>query len=765
MKSLLALLAVCFLVVPGPAPAESIKIQNANFAAGASKVVVTGKLIGFGKTNNIAIEDSLSGELLAELSAVRKNFNAQIDRGEDQAVPCSVTVTSGEESAISEVRHAPADCSNRLTLSGLVTDSALPFASVVVRVGSQTFTTVADENGFYSLDIATVSVGDLVTIETAAANPNDPGETINFVNLAGTFSKLLSDPVENVTNVTTAQFALLVEANGGQAPTSEQELRDAETHVDATRLLELAAVIKLIVDDSAHSLPLGFDSIISFIADASAVDQYIADVNANEPNAIADAISVILTDNNLVEGFTTSDIPSFYYAIERAIPGFLSRSGDGIEFDSVDFTGTLLNIQGGGSGFPVPADFDWGVVDGVLELSFPNPAVASGKVGISVAAPGDQVVIDEYWRCAVDTGARIMRNTRLLESSLTRVVDGSLVDIVSRSDRLEYSFDDVPTITDLPDCSGDSIRFATRFESFTFETTLRSSADINQTPFSNGPGGVDILGSWAIEYYYNPGADLFNSPARRVVGNLLTFNADGTGSKLFDDEDLTDQTFSWEVISDDLVIRYPDGWTQTSRILDQEGKQYGVFHDFTNGTDRFATYDITIKQDPSYAFTEADLISPVGKFWNGMINLWIPDANFSDGSWRFDWNFGWIFDQQPDGIHPFTLLDDVDPLRWWFDVAMTWEILPDGMLHTSYAAFSWARQRFWIPLSEEPISQDPVTGEPIVPATRRFYVLEYETQPPVRRFQPRINIEQEVDIPDYDLHWYCALDGSCAITP
>ena len=765
-KSILA--AGVMILFTGVVVAETINIQNANYDVEAFNVIVTGKLMGFENSNHVAVKDTLTGELLAEFSGVKKNFTVQIERGEDQAVPCSVTVSSGEETASREVRHTPADCSNRFTLSGIVTDMALPFATVVVHVGGQTFTTVADENGFYSLDIAAATVGDLDTIEAEAVNPNDPGETVNLVNLAGTFSKLLSDPVENVTNVTTAQFALLIAANRGQIPTTEQELRDAETHVDATALLNLAAVIKLIVDDpAAYPLPGGFDSIIDFIVDGAAVALFIA---ATDPDAITDAIVAILADNNLVEGFTVADIPSFYYGIHRANPGYLSRGGVGIEFDGTSFDGTWLTNQGGGSGVPESEEFDWVVTDGVLELSFPDATIHSFIQYDPWNATSDQSLIDWFYDCAVDPAAGIGAHYRRLSISITRIADGSLVDIASLTNWQENTYDEVPTRSDEP-CNGDPILFSSSLRSETFEQTLRSSTDINAIPFTDGPGGVDVLGSWGFSYFYNAGPDLYYPSGRRVLGNLLTFNAGGAGSKLFDDEDLVDQTFTWQIVGNDLVISYPDGWTQTSRILDQEGKQYGVFHDFTNGTERFASYDIAIKQDQSFVFTEAYLLSPPGpdKFWNSVINNWVPGWLFDDGSAPFWTHFGWDFDALPIGAHPWPYIDEESGERVWLEYAMTWEVLPDGMLQTNSVLDTWGggveRQRFWTPLAADPITEDPMTGEPIVPPMRRFYVLEYENQAPDRRIQPRINIQQEEDIPEYDIYMSCDPDLICTETP
>ncbi len=744
--------------------AETIKIQNANFASGVSKIVVSGKLVGFGKSNQVTIKDTLTGEILAELSGVKKNFNTKIFRNMGQAVPCSVTVTSVDTFASRDVRHAPGDCSNRFTLSGIVTDMALPYATVVVHVGGQTFTTVADENGFYSLDIATASVGDLVIIEAEAASPNDPGETVNLISLAGTFSKLLSDPVENVTNVTTAEFALLIKANGGQIPTTEQELRDAETHVDATALLELAAVIKLIVDDPAtYPLPDGFDSIIEFIGDGAAVALFIA---ATDPNSIAETIVAILADNDLVEGFTVADIPSFYYGVQPANPGFLSRGGVGIEFDDSSYSGAWLIAQGGGSGIPLSEEFDWWVTEGILELNFPNATVHSSVQYDPGNATSDQSLIDYFYDCAVDPAAGIGAHHRSLSSSITRIVDGSLVDIASVTDWQENTFDEVPTKSD-PPCTGEPIIFSSSLSSETYELTLRSSTDITAVPFTAGPGGVDVQGSWGFSYFYNAGADLYYPTGRRVLGNLLTFDANGTGSKLFDDEDLVDQTFTWHIVDGDLVFNYPDGWTQTSRILDQEGKQYGVFSDYTNGTDRFAHYDIAVKQDPSFTLTQAELLTPAGSFWNSVINHWVPYYQQDDGSWLYGSHWGWIFESMPNGTHPVAQWRE--GFRYWTETSMTWGILPDGMLQRNYVVVPWIpeRQRFWTPLAEDSITIDPITGDPIVPATKRFYVLEYENQGPDRRIQPRINIQQLTDIPEYDIYEFCTPtpEWSCTTTP
>ncbi len=103
--------------------------------------------------------------------------------------------------------------------------------------------------------------------------------------------------------------------------------------------------------------------------------------------------------------------------------------------------------------------------------------------------------------------------------------------------------------------------------------------------------------------------------------------------------------------------------------MDQEGKQYGAFHDFTNGADRFADYEIAVKQDPSFAFTETYLHSPSGKFWNSVINYCYPGWLLEDGSASF-WNYwGWDFDSLLVGTHPWPYMDWESGNRVWLEYA------------------------------------------------------------------------------------------------
>ena len=146
-----------------------------------------------------------------------------------------------------------------------------------------------------------------------------------------------------------------------------------------------------------------------------------------------------------------------------------------------------------------------------------------------------------------------------------------------------------------------------------------------------------------------------------------------------------------------------------------------------------------------------------------MINSWRPHLEFG--------NWGWKFNPVPDGTHPYAYTDWNNGDYVWREHATSWGILPDGKLQIFYKTSTrYDRNRFWIPLAEEPITTDPVTGDSIVPPISRFYVLEYEDydyedQETLRYMQPRVNIQQEFEVPAYDVYEFCTFDPICTKTP
>jgi hypothetical protein len=274
------------LLMPSVSQAAAVRIQNANLDQVTNSVFVKAVTDALLPGTPVYLYNAETGALMASDLDGNKQVSFRVAIPQDQRAPCTVVIRAGAPgdldavTAIAQIRHATGCTAQLLQLNGQVTDAPIPNATVTVTLNGVTYTTVADENGFYTLDIATATVSELVTIE--ATKKMTSGETIDFISLAGSFSKLLADAdggvlssetrqKVNVTNVTTAEYVLLVEANGGTAPTTVEELQQAETRIDATELIQVASVIKLIVDDPNYSLPSGYSTILEFIREPVAV--------------------------------------------------------------------------------------------------------------------------------------------------------------------------------------------------------------------------------------------------------------------------------------------------------------------------------------------------------------------------------------------------------------------------------------------------------------------------------------------------------------
>ena len=147
---------------------------------------------------------------------------------QDSNIVLRVTVTDNDGSTAStEVTVEVTAVILSISLNGLVTDGPIENANVVASVGEQIFSTVADINGMYSVNI---SVDDSLENEVVSitATGAEAGSPVKLVSLLGSLGDLVEKAGEdavlvkaeefgvNVTNVSTAIWASMEEANGNQ---------------------------------------------------------------------------------------------------------------------------------------------------------------------------------------------------------------------------------------------------------------------------------------------------------------------------------------------------------------------------------------------------------------------------------------------------------------------------------------------------------------------------------------------------------------------
>ncbi|WP_394203012.1 carboxypeptidase-like regulatory domain-containing protein [Shewanella waksmanii] len=731
--------------------AEQAEIRSAKYQQSNQTLTVKGRLErdrGSSSPNRgnklVEVVDGANPNVVLASIQAKRSFRARIDQSDLAYMPCEIgVVVEGniDDIVYAPIVDAPAQCGGyATTLTGLITDEPIPYATVSVTIGGQTYTTTADANGAYSLDIVTANLDELLVIESSAIN-EQTGDEINFVNMVGSFSRVLSDPDPvNVTNVTTASYALVVEANGGSAPTTAEELATAETAVDATELFELAAVIKLIVDDPNYSLPDGYDSVLDLVSDEAAVDAYIAATPQEDLNA---AVEDILSDSELVAGFDLQDIPSLYYAIAVTTPGYIARAGSALEFDTVNATGNALSFSSP-TGQPLNQAFTWQLNNGRIEVVYTSPEAVEELVSEIEDVTDDAQEITAFY-AAGGVNEDFFTERTTTQRAYTRVVDGNLVDVVSVEVRSTLV---TPPIT-LADGSVLTIA-APKLVIGNENETFRSSLDITPIAFeaSCTSGVTCIQGDWGGVYHYSEGPRVYDDYIfpESAYAELITFAADNTT-----EGEISGVSANWALDNEGrLVITYANGMVQTSQILDQNALEFGVFSSFENGSERFASYDIWVRGDDNFALdTNYLLPTAVTRFWAGEVNTWIPGSIEANGLVIPSRLWGWAFTvtdvsntfatqwSDPDSNGESTLAFVSQPPVSFIENANSIVI----------NRFDFAK-RYWFP-----IASTVIDGE------RVFYVIEreerdaeiwYGGEPGFKTFIPsRMNIERERDMADY----------------
>jgi hypothetical protein len=201
-----------------------------------------------------------------------------------------------------------------LTLRGRVTDAPVANATVVATVGGHDFTTTADAQGNYTLQV--IGLGDPMVALSAQGTGEQDG--VMLLSTVGGFGGLrdaagadgVLDRSEanavQVTQLSTAQALLMEAANGGEPIATDAQLTQAREHMDLDAMMTMAGAIKLVADGQ-YALPAGVTDTLALISDPAALDQFVADVHAADPGALAAAQTQTLLDPAVVTPLAADD--------------------------------------------------------------------------------------------------------------------------------------------------------------------------------------------------------------------------------------------------------------------------------------------------------------------------------------------------------------------------------------------------------------------------------------------------------------------------
>lgn len=222
----------------------------------------------------------------------------------------SSSVISSTSSALSSSSSVSSRQGVIVTITGLVTDTVIPNAQLFFYVGDQIHTAQADANGKYTISITANEVDATKPIKVVATGGQGQ-EYVEFVSLlpsfntlnqqAGSDSLLISDEnlAVNLTNVSTAEFALISQAN--MSITTDAELELARNSINENDKFTLAALIKIVVDREEYSLPTDVNTTLALVIDKPTSDSFLAAINAEDPTLVQNTINEIRRDSSLVE--------------------------------------------------------------------------------------------------------------------------------------------------------------------------------------------------------------------------------------------------------------------------------------------------------------------------------------------------------------------------------------------------------------------------------------------------------------------------------
>jgi len=249
---------------------------------------------------------------------------------------------------------------SNVTISGLITDQPIANAQLLFSIGEQTIEATADENGQYqvTLEVDDSDKAQLVTVQGLGINEQD---FVEFKSVLGSMDKLTIDAGEdqqliadenfavNITNLSTAQYVLLKAANNNQTIESDEQLEALTKQINPDRLLDLAAAIKIVVDNEGFELPEGIESTLELISDDAVADQFLADAEQQEPGIVEETKEEIINDeditpklNPLTNVYLFANPSNAFSRIDNQILklDLSNKTGSLISFIQYDFTWT-----------------------------------------------------------------------------------------------------------------------------------------------------------------------------------------------------------------------------------------------------------------------------------------------------------------------------------------------------------------------------------------------------------------------------------------
>ena len=206
------------------------------------------------------------------------------------------------------------------TLQGKVTDSPIQYAEVTATINEQQFNTTADENGDYSLNIKVdeSETSQLIMLKAIGVNKQNSVSLVSQLNSVDYIQQIAKDEgfitkeelfAVNITNVTTAEYALMQNIN--QNYLNDEELEIARGKVSAQQKINHAILLKAVIDHNI-ALPNGAETTLALLQSPELANDFFVMLREQQPTLISQIEREIVNDGRLIKRSLFSPSGQFY---------------------------------------------------------------------------------------------------------------------------------------------------------------------------------------------------------------------------------------------------------------------------------------------------------------------------------------------------------------------------------------------------------------------------------------------------------------------
>jgi hypothetical protein len=464
-------------------------------------------------------------------------------------IALSLTVTASDGDTTKVIGEALIEqLTIPLTITGLATDAPIADAQIEVVVAGreETVDVVADSSGAYTVDLVLddSEAAAFISIEAKGVGDQSSAGLISLLGSAELLAEQAGDDGEltadesfsvNVTNLSTAQYALTKLANDGEEITSDEQLANLSETLNYEEVMILATAIKVAIDKAGNNtdlaLPTDIPDTLALVE--AIIISLIGNDNSDEDSAINYVQSVIeepefeeaqeeiLADENLIDT-SSFIIPSSYYLLP---PNTLS-------------SGVIFYFNEDGSGKSIDTEYTWQESNGFISII--NTSYETSEFVEYIDLPDD-----EY-----DYQVEVETETHTSAYQLRRISSNENGDVVTLT---------TTTVKHYP-----NDEMADEVTSYT------------NTHFALRKSEIKTINLEGVTKAY------LSIGFQQEIGEMLvsadefTFNDDGTGNALLQNRD-----FKWQVADDVLTLDLGEDSTVIYKLLSEQ-----------DGTDHFALEDI-----------------------------------------------------------------------------------------------------------------------------------------------------------------------------